>query len=253
MANDLTGQAIVLVHGAWHGGWCWREVADLLSARGARVFAPTMTGLGDRRHLRAAYKGLETFITDVTSLIEREELSGVTLVGHSFGGMVVTGVADRMQDRIKHIVYLDAAVPSDGHSMIATPDMPADAIKAATDGLRRLAPDGEWMQPLPLDVLGLADAPAALRDRVARGMTEHPLSSWSDPLHFQNGGPKCSKTYIWCNQPAMERAKFAMHYENVKAGRYGPGWAAHMLATGHEAMFTAPAETAALISGAALA
>lgn len=212
-----------------------------------------MTGLGDRLHLRAAYKGLETFITDVTSVIEREELSDVTLVGHSFGGMVVSGVADRMPDRIKHIVYLDAAVPSDGHSMIATPDMPADAIKAATDGLRRLAPDGEWMNPIPLDALGLAKASPALRARISRGITPHPLSSWIDTLHFQNGGPKCPRTYILCNNPLMERTNFPVHYDNVKAGRYGPGWTAHTLATGHMAMFTAPVETAALIAEAALA
>lgn len=250
--SDLAGQTIVLVHGAWHGGWCWRDVADRLTARGARVFAPTMTGLGDRLHLRAAYRGLETFIADVTSLIEREELSGITLLGHSFGGMVVTGAADRLQDRIKHLVYLDAAVPADGHSMIAMPDTPADVVKATTEGLKALAPDGEWMNPIPLDALGLTKASPALRDRIARGLTQHPLSSWTDALHFRNDGPKCPKTYIFCNDPVMARTNFPMHYENAKSGRYGPGWTAHTLATGHEAMFTAPAETAALIASAAL-
>jgi pimeloyl-ACP methyl ester carboxylesterase len=250
---DLTGQTIVLVHGAWHGGWCWRDVADRLSARGARVFCPTMTGLGDRRHLRAAYQGLATFVDDVAGVIEREELTGVTLVGHSFGGMVVTGVADRLQDRVKHIVYLDAAVPVDGHSMIAMPDTPAEVVAGTIAGLKALAPDGEWMMPIPLDALGLAGAPEALRVRITRGLTEHPLSSWTDVLHFKNGGPKCPRTYVWCNQPAMERTAFPTHYENVKAGRYGPNWTAHILATGHEAMFTMPAETAALIASAALA
>jgi pimeloyl-ACP methyl ester carboxylesterase len=249
--SDLKGANIVLVHGAWHGGWCWRDVADRLSAQGARVFAPTMTGLGDRVHLRAAYKGLETFIADVTAVIEREELTGVTLVGHSFGGMVVTGVADRTPDRVKHLVYLDAAVPADGHSMVATPDTPAEIVSATIAGLKALAPDGEWMNPIPLDALGLAGAPELLRERAARGMTQHPLSSWTDPLHFRNSGPKCPKTYIFCNQPAMERTSFPKHYENAKAGRYGPGWTARTLATGHMAMFTAPAETAALIGEAA--
>jgi pimeloyl-ACP methyl ester carboxylesterase len=251
--TDLSGQTIVLVHGAWHGGWCWRDVADRLRARGATVFTPTMTGLGDRLHLRAAYTGLETFITDVTAVIMREELTGITLVGHSFGGMVITGVADRMQDRIKHLVYLDAAVPSDGHSMVATPDMPAAAVEAATVGLRGLAADGEWMNPIPLDALGLAKAPTALRDRISRGLSQHPLSSWTDLLHFHNGGPKCAKTYVWCNDPVMERTNFPAHYDNVKSGRYGPGWTARTIATGHEAMFTAPAETTALIAEAALA
>jgi pimeloyl-ACP methyl ester carboxylesterase len=228
-------------------------VADILNERGARVFAPTMTGLGDRLHLRAAYRGLETFIADVTGVIEREELSDVTLVGHSFGGMVVTGVADRMPDRIKHLVYLDAAVPGDGHSMTSTPDMPAAAVEAATAGLRGLAPDGEWMNPIPLDALGLAKASPELRARVTRGITPHPLSSWTDVLHFRNGGPKCPKTYILCNDPVMERTNFPTHYANVMAGRYGSGWTAHTLATGHIPMFTAPAETAALIASASLA
>lgn len=250
---DLTGQTIVLVHGAWHGGWCWRDVADRLSARGARVFCPTMTGLGDRRHLRVAYKGLETFIEDVTGLIEREELTGITLVGHSFGGMVVTGVADRSQDRIKHIVYLDAHVPADGHSMVAMPGAPPEIVKATMERLKALTTDGEWMAPIPLDALGLASAPKALRARVTRGLTEHPLSSWTDVLHFKNGGPKGPRTYVWCNQPAMDRTAFPMHYENAKAGRYGPDWTAHTLATGHEAMFTMPAETAEIIASAALA
>lgn len=249
---DLTGQAIVLVHGAWHGGWCWRDVADRLSEQGARVFAPTMTGLGDRLHLRTAYKGLETFITDVIAVIEREELTSITLVGHSFGGMVVTGVADRMPERVKRLVYLDAAVPADGHSMIAMPDTPAEIVNATIAGLKALAPDGEWMNPVSLDALGLAGAPEPLRERAARGMTQHPLSSWTDPLHFRNGGPQCPKTYIFCNKPVMERTSFPAHYENAKAGRYGPGWTARTLATGHMAMFTAPVETAALIAEAAL-
>jgi pimeloyl-ACP methyl ester carboxylesterase len=249
---DLNGQNIVLVHGAWHGGWCWRDVADRLIARGARVFCPTMTGLGDRRHLRAAYQGLETFIQDVTSLIEHEELTRITLVGHSFGGMVVTGVADRMQDRIKHIVYLDAVVPDDGHSMVAKPDTSPETVKETIEGLITLAPDGAWMQPIPLEAFGLADAPETLRARIARGLTEHPLSSWTDVLHFKNGGPKGPRTYIWCNQPPMERTSFQMHYENVLSGRYGPDWSAQTLATGHEAMFTMPTETADIIAKAAL-
>lgn len=249
---DLKGQNIVLVHGAWHGGWCWRDVADRLRARGANVFTPTMTGLGERRHLRAAYQGLETFITDVTSVIEREELSRVTLVGHSFGGMVVTGVADRLPDAITHIVYLDAAVPFDGHSMIAAPDMPREQVAALEAGLAALAPDGEWMEPIPLDALGFAGQPQALRDRVARALTPHPLSSWRDVLHFQNGGPKAPRTYILCNAPLMDRTSFPMHYNNAKAGHYGLGWTVDTLPTGHEAMLTLPDETAALIAKAAL-
>jgi pimeloyl-ACP methyl ester carboxylesterase len=249
--TDLKGKTFVLVHGAWHGGWCWRDVADLLEARGGRVFTPTMTGLGERAHLRGSYKGLETFIEDVSAVIRAEELSAITLVGHSFGGMVVTGVADRMPDQIAHLVYLDAGVPFDGHSFVATPEMPEAAVAATLAGLKALALDEEWMKPVPLDTLGLAGEPEALRQRIARGLTEHPLSSWTDVLHFRNGGPKCPRTYIWCNAPAMQ-ASFPKHYENIVAGRYGPGWTARTLATGHEAMLTQPRETAALLAKAAL-
>jgi pimeloyl-ACP methyl ester carboxylesterase len=249
---DLDGRAFVLVHGAWHGGWCWREVADLLTARGARVFTPTMTGLGERAHLRDGYKGLETFIEDVSAMVRTEELTGVTLAGHSFGGMVVTGVADRMPDRVARLVYLDAGVPFDGHSFVASPDMPKAQVDATVAGLKALAPDGEWMMPVPLDVLGLAGEPEALRQRIARRLTDHPLSSWTDVLRFRNGGPKCPRTYIWCNQPAMTSTSFPKHYENIVAGRYGPGWTARTLATGHEAMLTKPRETADLLAEAAL-
>lgn len=116
--TDLSGQTFVLVHGAWHGGWCWRDVAARLRSRGALVHTPTLTGLGDKKHLRAAYQGLQTFITDVAATIETEELQDVVLVGHSFGGMVITGVADRMAERIKHLVYLDAFAPNDGQSVV---------------------------------------------------------------------------------------------------------------------------------------
>jgi pimeloyl-ACP methyl ester carboxylesterase len=245
-----TAPTFVLVHGAWHGGWCWAEVAALLRGRGARVFTPTMTGLGERRHLRAAYQGLETFITDITAVIEREELSDIILVGHSFGGMVVTGVADRMPGRIRHIVYLDAAVPADGHSMIAAPGVPAEVVEQITSGLRALTTDGEWMAPVPLDVLGLAAEPEPLRQRIARGMSEHPLSSWTDVLHFQNGGPRAPRTYILCTQPQMEQTSFPAHYAAARSGAYGPGWTTHTVATGHEAMLTQPAAVADLLMGA---
>jgi pimeloyl-ACP methyl ester carboxylesterase len=249
--TDLTNQSFVLVHGAWHGGWCWADVAALLRARGARVFAPTMTGLGERKHLRAAYQGLETFIADVGAVIEREELSDIILVGHSFGGMVVTGVADRMPDRVRHIVYLDAAVPTDGYSMIAAPGVPQDVVDKVTAGLRARTSDGEWMAPMSLEALGLADEPEALRQRISRGMTEHPLSSWLDRLHFQNGGPICPRTYILCTQPQMTHTSFQAHHAAAKAGDLGPGWTVRELATGHEAMLTKPAETAALLAEAA--
>nr|HMN83378.1 alpha/beta fold hydrolase [Burkholderiaceae bacterium] len=97
----------MLVHGAWHGGWCWRDVAAGLTAAGCRVFAPSLTGLADRRHLLAADVSLATHVQDIVGLIEVEDLERVVLVGHSYGGNVITGVADRLRERLAHCVYLD--------------------------------------------------------------------------------------------------------------------------------------------------
>jgi pimeloyl-ACP methyl ester carboxylesterase len=109
---------IVLVHGAWHGGWCWKRVAPKLRAAGHDVFTPTLTGVGERVHLAGLGVNLDTHITDVLNVLEVEELSDVVLVGHSYAGMVVTGVADRVGGKLRSLIYLDAFVPGDGRNMI---------------------------------------------------------------------------------------------------------------------------------------
>src|SRR6202163_696893 len=105
---QTTAQTFVLVHGAWHGGWCWSRVADRLRAAGHQVFTPTQTGLGERRHLLSQDITLDTFIKDIVNVIEAEELSNVILVGHSFGGWAITGRANAMPDKVRHLVYLDS-------------------------------------------------------------------------------------------------------------------------------------------------
>lgn len=107
----------VLVHGGGHGGWCYRKVAGLLRAAGHAVFTPTLTGLAERSHLVSPAVDLDTHITDVVNLLAWEDLQDIILVGHSYGGMVITGVADRAADRIAELVYLDAAHPLDGESL----------------------------------------------------------------------------------------------------------------------------------------
>src|SRR5437660_801825 len=106
----------VLVHGAWHGGWCWRKLMPLLRSAGHAVWTPTLTGLGERAHLGNPDVGLSTHVQDVVNVLEYEDLSNVVLVGHSYGGMVITGVAHQMPGRLAHLVYLDAFVPKDGQS-----------------------------------------------------------------------------------------------------------------------------------------
>jgi pimeloyl-ACP methyl ester carboxylesterase len=251
--TDLNGQAIVLCHGAWHGGWCWRDVASALRASGADVFTPTMTGMGERVHLRSAGATVANYITDVCGVIESEELFDVTLVGHSFGGMAITGVADLLQDRIKRLVYLDAAVPKDGQSLITqsvanSPDHNEgivahfSAMLAKSDTLP--APD--------MITLGIDTAPQEMQEWEKRRMVSHPLASFLEPIHFQNGGPAAPCTYIVCDNPPMPNTSFLAHYQKIVAGNYGDHWTVRRISTGHMAMITACDETVALIAEAAL-
>src|SRR5215213_8165836 len=106
----------VLVHGGWHGGWCWKYVTPLLRAAGHAVFTPTLTGVGERAHLARPDTGLETHIQDIVGVLTYEDLQRVLLVGHSLGGPVITGVADRIAERIAHLIYLDATIPRDGQA-----------------------------------------------------------------------------------------------------------------------------------------
>jgi pimeloyl-ACP methyl ester carboxylesterase len=108
---QATAKPFVLVHGSWHGGWCWRRVADLLDAKGHKVYTPTLTGLGERSHLMSGMITLDTHITDVANVIKWENLQDVVLVGHSYAGFVISGVAERVQPAISSIVFLDAFLP----------------------------------------------------------------------------------------------------------------------------------------------
>ncbi len=123
----------VLVHGAWHGGWCWGKVAERLRAAGHRVFTPTLTGLGDRAHLIAPNVGLATHVEDVVATLEMEDLSDVVLVGHSFGGAVISGVADARADRIRRLVFLDSFLVQSGQSPFSQLP-PRDGRGAQGDG-----------------------------------------------------------------------------------------------------------------------
>jgi len=129
----------VLVHGGWQGGWSWRLLTPLLRAAGHEVYAPTLTGLGERSHLAGMAINLDTHIADVVNTILWEDLSEVILVGHSYGGMVVTGVADRVAERIARLVYLDALVPEDGATLFTMrPEYLAAFMEAAGAGQGRL-------------------------------------------------------------------------------------------------------------------
>ena len=132
----------MLVHGAWHGGWCWSRVADRLRSAGHRVFTPTQTGLGERKHLLSKDITLDTFTTDIVNVIEAEELSDVILVGHSFGGNAISGTADAIPGKIRHLVYLDSLMVEGGKAPFDNlpPDIVAARRKAAEETSGGLEP-----------------------------------------------------------------------------------------------------------------
>jgi pimeloyl-ACP methyl ester carboxylesterase len=232
----------VLIHGAFHGGWCWRFVAERLTAAGARVFTPTMTGLGERAHLLSPTVGLETFIADAIGVIAAEELDGIILVGHSFGGIVISAVADRMPSCIRHLVYLDALIPKDGCSALSRlPEATAVArVRAARASLGGLG--------IPAPPAAAFDVPAGpARDWLQRRLTPHPLAAYADPIRLAHPvGNGLKRTYIRCAQPIYETVRAS--HEAVAAD---PAWTCVDLQTGHDAMITAPDALADLLLGLA--
>lgn len=235
-----TTQNFVLVHGAWHGGWCWRDVAARLRAKGQNVFTPTLTGLGERSHLLSAEIGLQTHIDDVLSVIRFNDLNNIILVGHSYGGMVISGVADALREEIRHIVYLDAALPRDGETMISQgPERSPELLEGIQTQLAGLAPDGIGMNAFPPEFLGIPKEHPRY-EWVARHMTPHPLKTWLDPITLGNGGSAgLPRTYIHCNDPVLPNASFAYHSARTASD---PSWNSLTLATGHDAMVTRPGE-----------
>ena len=236
----------VLVHGAWHGGWCWRDVRNILEDKGHRVFTPTMTGLGERAHLLTEQTDLETHIQDIVSHIEFEDLDDVILVGHSYGGMVITGVVDRLKERMSHIVYLDAAVPDDGENFASqAPGMTPEVTKVVEESFRSLSKDGLVMDVFPAVDLGIPETDSRSINWVTKHMTPHPLKTWLDPITLKNKGSKgVLRTYIHCVKPAMEQASFAAHYAVLKDN---PSWRALTIDTGHDAMVTMPDKLSAML------
>lgn len=226
----------VLIHGAWHGGWCWKTVAPALRRAGHEVYAPSLTGLGERRHLARPDITLEMHIQDVVSLLEMEDLADVVLVGHSYGGMVTTGAADRAVDRMGHLVYLDAFVPENGKRMLdyALPERAA-----------RFEEEGEktgFITPPPLSLWGLTEQ--AHLDFAGPRQVRHPYATLVQPLRLDNAEKlaRLPKTYIYCSSPATGSFdQFAAKY------RGDPAWHFHELKTGHDAMLLMPDEVTRIL------
>ena len=234
--------AIVLVHGSWHGAWCWRRMLPILRGAGVETHAVTLTGVGERAHLMGPDIDLNTHIQDVIGLIEAEELQHVLLVGHSYAGMVITGVADRLQrDRpglLARLVYLDASVPHPGHSW-STPHTP-ETRQARIDAAQ---PSGGLSFPPPdASVFGLEGAD---RDWVNRRQTPQPFRLYQEPLNFDAARVVAlPRTFIDCTSPAL--ATIAPARQRVRSE---PGWQVLEMATGHDPMVSEPEALSQILLG----
>jgi pimeloyl-ACP methyl ester carboxylesterase len=215
----------VLVHGAWAGGWEWKKVGDRLTADGHTVYRPTHTGQGERSHLSSPDVTLDTHITDVVNVIRFEELRDVVLMGHSYGGMVISGVADRIPDRIKCLVYVDAFVPEDGESLNA---VSGGRGRTVTAGMVGAAPRADQQPPYTV--------PQSAR-------------TFSDPISLKNPAARSiPAVYILTvdqgRQP--EQDGFFRSYQRAQAR----GWFTQIMEGGHVVNQTHPAELTKLLEAA---
>jgi pimeloyl-ACP methyl ester carboxylesterase len=223
----------VLVHGAWHGGWCWSRVSQILNGTGCNIYTPTLTALGERAHLASQETNLETHIADVLGVLEMEDLRDIVLVGHSYGGIVVTAVADRAAGRIAHLVYLDAVVPRDGQCLYSCVSPQAKAFFEEQAG-------GGWCIPVAAasaQYLGLK------REEDVRWvlpkLKPHPIRTFRDAVRLTSKASSASRTYINCigdkpsGQPRSAQAEGITNYYELQAG--------------HDAMVSAPQEVAELL------
>jgi pimeloyl-ACP methyl ester carboxylesterase len=215
----------VIAHGAWAAGWSWKKMRPLMAARGHELFTPSYTGIGERAHLASPDIDLETHIADVLGVLDYEDLRGVVLIGHSYGGMVATGVADRARERIARLIYLDAFAPNDGDSAFSlNPERAAHMREAA-------GKNGGFIPPNPMapDVLE-ADKAWAVPKRVPQ-----PLKTFEQPLRLRNGPLTLPRHYIYCRRH-MPGDPFRQFLERARR----EGWGASEIESGHHPHITMP-------------
>jgi pimeloyl-ACP methyl ester carboxylesterase len=228
-AGAQTAQkTFVLVHGAWHGGWCWRRVADRLEKQGHKVFTPTLTGLGERSHLMSPSIDLDTHVNDVVNVVKWEDLKGVCLVAHSYGGWPVSGALEKILDRVSSIVFLDAFVPEDGQKGF---DFASDFSRKGTLEAQQ---KGEISRPAP---------PASAfhvneQDRawVDSKTTPQPLALAFSTIQLTGAREKVAKkTYI--RAPVYPQPAFDKYYAAKKADS---SWRTYEVPCGHDVMVDMP-------------
>jgi len=200
----------LVAHGAWGAGWIWKKMHPLMAARGHRLVTPTLTGLGERGHLANAGVDLETHIADILAVLEVEDLSGVNLIGHSYGGMVATGVADRARERIAQLIYLDAFAPNNGQSAF-------DVLPPAVRAQRQTGAGSGWrIPPGPMPPDTSAEDVAWCRPR----RLPQPVKTFEQKLNFENGPLTLPRHYIYCSRHSPDD-RFRPFYERAKRENWG--------------------------------
>ena len=230
----------VLAHGAWHGGWCWRRVADRLRRDGHAVFTPTLTGLGERSHLLQPGIDLTTHVADIVNLMRWERLSDVVLCGHSYGGFVISGVAEEMSTVIRSIVFLDAFVPENGDTTLKLISRPAlqDAIRAALQRGDLVVP------PPPAEGFGVNEAD---RQWVDDFCVPQPIATFTSPIALSGARENIArKTYI--RAKGYTNQGFDRALATVQAD---PSWRCYEVPCGHDVMVDMPERLTELLLQAA--
>ncbi|MFK4870431.1 alpha/beta fold hydrolase [Novosphingobium sp. ZW T3_23] len=221
----------VLVHGGGHGGWCWAPVRRALQHAGHEVFAPTLSGLADRSHLLSPELGLETHVANIAALLRFEDLHDVVLVGHSYGGMVVTGAADREAHRVGRLVYLDAAIPEGGEALVDV--SPGLLLLAGTTRIVDGVELGLWPDAAAQAIYGLETCP--LKDWALERLTPHPWKTVTDKLILRDPVrlARIPRTVVNCPASLTNRPEAMRH-------RWLQAELVLSLDTGHDMMLTAP-------------
>jgi len=228
----------VLVHGAWHGGWCWRRVADRLRGAGHAAFTPTLTGLGERAHLMRAGIGLETHVADIVNVMTWEGLNDVVLCGHSYGGFVISDVAERMPAAIRSIVFLDAFMPRNGECV---QDLTGPAVR---DAIAAAVQRGDLgIAPRSAEAFGVNPADRAWVDRLC---VPQPVATFTDRIALGGAVERIArKTFI------RARSYANPGFDHALAAATAASWRTHEVACGHDVMVDAPERLCELLVEAA--
>ena len=227
----------LLIHGAWHGGWVWNEISDILRYQRYSVSTPTLTGLGEKKHLLSSKIIIETFIEDVVNHIVFENLNNIILVGHSFAGSVISGVADRLKDRIQKLIYFDAMILIDGQKPFDI--TPKETVEQRIELAKKFGNNISIPAP-SADAFGVFDIKKSLL--LEEKLTPHPLSAFQSKLILKNEvGNGIPLSYIYCTKPVYKSL------ESSRAVVSKMKWPIFELNAGHDAMLTHPKETLNLL------